>query len=336
MQIGEAVKPDMTVMVLDGAIGPCGFVRWERDEADERGTQVKLLRLSRAHSRTLPTLAPSSLRSSMATPREEEPSPRSSLPPPSQQSLTNARSASVAATKTPIIFIGTGEHLHDLEKFAPQAFISKMLGMGDMQGLMEQAQEIALANPDRQENMMKKLEKGEFTVRDLKEQMATIMGMCVRCLLSSVRPTDAARSQGTSLKAHLDDPRHVGDDGRRRERRRSEQEDETHRLYLRQHVDVRARLRRDLFSKSSLFDDRLDLRYSDPCSAFRERQGEGGELDGTEGAERTSVARGARERDVGERGGGGTGAASHVLRDGEEGGREVWVVRSRSLMQCVR
>lgn len=54
-----------------------------------------------------------------------------------------------------------------------------MLGMGDMQGLMEHAQEMALANPDRQENMMKKLEKGEFTVRDLKEQMATVMGMRV-------------------------------------------------------------------------------------------------------------------------------------------------------------
>jgi len=84
---------------------------------------------------------------------------------------------SVAATNTPIIFIGTGEHLHDLEKFAPQPFISKMLGMGDMQGLVERAQEMAMANPERQENMMKKLEKGEFTVRDLKDQMQTIMGM---------------------------------------------------------------------------------------------------------------------------------------------------------------
>jgi len=44
---------------------------------------------------------------------------------------------SVAATKTPIIFLGTGEHLHDLEKFAPQPFVSKLLGMGDVQGLVE-------------------------------------------------------------------------------------------------------------------------------------------------------------------------------------------------------
>jgi hypothetical protein len=44
---------------------------------------------------------------------------------------------SVAATKTPIIFLGTGEHLHDLERFSPQPFISKLLGRGDMQGLLE-------------------------------------------------------------------------------------------------------------------------------------------------------------------------------------------------------
>lgn len=44
---------------------------------------------------------------------------------------------SVAATKTPIIFLGTGEHLQDLEKFNPNSFVSKLLGMGDMAGLME-------------------------------------------------------------------------------------------------------------------------------------------------------------------------------------------------------
>ena len=49
---------------------------------------------------------------------------------------TDASIVSVAVTKTPIIFLGTGEHLNDLERFAPQPFISKLLGMGDMQGLM--------------------------------------------------------------------------------------------------------------------------------------------------------------------------------------------------------
>lgn len=65
-------------------------------------------------------------------PREEERSRRELIP-------KKARGAdvSVAATKTPIIFLGTGEHLHDLERFSPQPFVSKLLGMGDVQGLME-------------------------------------------------------------------------------------------------------------------------------------------------------------------------------------------------------
>lgn len=46
-----------------------------------------------------------------------------------------------------------------------------------MQGLIEQAQEMAHADPTRQENLMKKFEKGEFSIRDLKEQLAMIAGM---------------------------------------------------------------------------------------------------------------------------------------------------------------
>lgn len=35
---------------------------------------------------------------------------------------------SVAATHSPIVFIGTGEHIHDLEPFNARSFIGKMLG----------------------------------------------------------------------------------------------------------------------------------------------------------------------------------------------------------------
>lgn len=65
--------------------------------------------------------------------KEEELSPRKL----NESQLLQTANNSVAATKTPIIFLGTGEHLHDLEKFAPQPFVSKLLGMGDVQGLVE-------------------------------------------------------------------------------------------------------------------------------------------------------------------------------------------------------
>ena len=86
---------------------------------------------------------------------------------------------SVAATKTPIIFLGVGEHLHDLEKFSPQPFISKLLGLGDIQGLMEHMHDIATQNPDKQKEMAKKLEEGKLSIRDWREQIQNVMNMSV-------------------------------------------------------------------------------------------------------------------------------------------------------------
>jgi signal recognition particle subunit SRP54 len=85
----------------------------------------------------------------------------------------------VAATKTPIIFLGVGEHLHDLDRFSPQPFISKLLGLGDMQGLMEHMQDLAVQNPDKQKEMAKKLEEGKLSIRDWREQISNVMNMHV-------------------------------------------------------------------------------------------------------------------------------------------------------------
>lgn len=78
------------------------------------------------------------------------------FPSLSDQILSN----SVAATQSPIIFIGTGEHLHDLDRFEPKPFVRKMLGMGDMRDLVEKVQDMKL---DQNKNLMKNLESGMFT-----------------------------------------------------------------------------------------------------------------------------------------------------------------------------
>merc|ERR1711981_1390099 len=44
--------------------------------------------------------------------------------------------SAVAATKSPIIFFGTGEHIDDMEQFRTKPFIQKLLGMGDIDGLI--------------------------------------------------------------------------------------------------------------------------------------------------------------------------------------------------------
>merc|ERR1712187_994830 len=50
--------------------------------------------------------------------------------------------SAVAATQSPVIFIGTGEHIDNLEPFEKKPFISKLLGMGDIEGLMERVKDL--------------------------------------------------------------------------------------------------------------------------------------------------------------------------------------------------
>uniref|UniRef100_A0A8C7DGK1 Signal recognition particle subunit SRP54 n=1 Tax=Oncorhynchus kisutch TaxID=8019 RepID=A0A8C7DGK1_ONCKI len=82
--------------------------------------------------------------------------------------------SAVAATKSPIIFIGTGEHIDDLEPFKTQPFISKLLGMGDIEGLIDKVNELKL---DDNEELIDKLKHGQFTLRDMYEQFQNIMKM---------------------------------------------------------------------------------------------------------------------------------------------------------------
>lgn len=82
--------------------------------------------------------------------------------------------SAVAATKSPIIFIGTGEHTDDFEPFRTKPFISKLLGMGDIEGLVEKVEQLKLEN---NEELMRKLKDGQFTLRDMYEQFQNIMKM---------------------------------------------------------------------------------------------------------------------------------------------------------------
>jgi len=49
--------------------------------------------------------------------------------------------SAVAATESPIVFLGTGEHFEDLEKFDNESFVKRLLGMGDIKGLMASVNE---------------------------------------------------------------------------------------------------------------------------------------------------------------------------------------------------
>jgi signal recognition particle subunit SRP54 len=81
--------------------------------------------------------------------------------------------SAVAETKSAIVFIGSGETIDDLERFDPDGFISRLLGMGDLRALVERAEE-TIAAEDVDINAMM---RGRFTLRDMYKQLEAVNKM---------------------------------------------------------------------------------------------------------------------------------------------------------------
>ncbi len=95
--------------------------------------------------------------------------------------------SAVAVSGAPILFIGTGEHLDDLERFEPTRFVSRLLGMGDIQSLLEHFEE--LSNKEAAEKAAKNLMGGRFSLRDLRTQLDSLGEMGPFSKLMSMMPT---------------------------------------------------------------------------------------------------------------------------------------------------
>jgi signal recognition particle subunit SRP54 len=80
-----------------------------------------------------------------------------------------------AEVNAPVVFIGTGEKASDLETFDPESFLSRLLGMGDLKGLMEKIQSVV--DKDKIEETQKKLQEGKFTLDDLASQLDSMEGI---------------------------------------------------------------------------------------------------------------------------------------------------------------
>ncbi|MAG02893.1 signal recognition particle protein [Candidatus Pacearchaeota archaeon] len=78
-------------------------------------------------------------------------------------------------TNSPVYFIGTGEKASDFETFNPKSFISRMLGLGDLEGLLEKVQ--SAVDEKSQKNLKSKLEEGKFDLRDFQEQIKQMGNM---------------------------------------------------------------------------------------------------------------------------------------------------------------
>ncbi|MBU0469998.1 MAG: signal recognition particle receptor subunit alpha [Nanoarchaeota archaeon] len=80
-----------------------------------------------------------------------------------------------SVTDAKIAFIGVGEKIDDLEVFHPQRFVGRMIGMGDLESLLEKAKEVI--SEESAKDMQEKFLKGEFNLVDLYEQMKSLKKM---------------------------------------------------------------------------------------------------------------------------------------------------------------
>lgn len=136
IEIGQAVKPHQTIMVLDASIGQAAEAQSKAFKESSNFGAIILTKMD-GHAKG------------------------------------GGAISAVAATQTPIVFIGTGEHINDLELFSPKSFISQLLGIGDLEGFLDHVQGLQLDN----KNTMKNLQQGIFTLRDLRDQVSNLTKM---------------------------------------------------------------------------------------------------------------------------------------------------------------
>jgi signal recognition particle subunit SRP54 len=82
--------------------------------------------------------------------------------------------SAVAATGAPIKFIGTGEKTEDIEAFIPSRFVGRLLGMGDLETLLDKVHEAEIKVPEKK---AKAILSGKFTLTDMYEQFEAVKGM---------------------------------------------------------------------------------------------------------------------------------------------------------------
>jgi signal recognition particle subunit SRP54 len=133
----QKIKPDEIVMVIDGTIGQQALI------------QAKTFHEATPIGAILVTKLDGSARGGGAL-------------------------SAVAATGAPIKFIGTGEKIEDIEAFVPSRFVGRLLGMGDLETLLEKVKEAEIHVPQKK---AKAILSGKFTLTDMYDQFEAVKGM---------------------------------------------------------------------------------------------------------------------------------------------------------------
>ena len=111
--------------------------------------------------------------------------------------------SAAAEVGAPIVFVGTGEHPTDFERFDPSGFISRLLGMGDIKSLLEKAEE-SLKGKDA-EKTARRLMSGKFNLNDMYDQMDMLSGMGPLSKVAELLPFGGS---GKLKDVDMDDTQH--------------------------------------------------------------------------------------------------------------------------------
>ena len=82
-----------------------------------------------------------------------------------------------AVTGKPILFVGMGEKLSDMEQFYPDRMASRILGMGDVLSLIDKAQANLDIDEEKSKDMASRMKKGKFDFEDYLESMKQMKKM---------------------------------------------------------------------------------------------------------------------------------------------------------------
>jgi signal recognition particle subunit SRP54 len=138
-QVADATRPDLVVFVMDASIGQGAF---EQAQAFRESAPVGAVIVTKMDG----------------------------------HAKGGGALSAVAATKSPVIFIGTGEHIPDLEAFDAKSFVSRLLGMGDLSGFMDKMHVIPADDNRSPYQILEQLTK-KGTLRALRELFRAVQSM---------------------------------------------------------------------------------------------------------------------------------------------------------------
>ncbi len=134
-QIAKIVKPDEIILVIDGTIGQQAYVQ---ADAFNRTTPVGSIIVTKLDG----------------------------------SSKGGGAVSAVAATGAKIRFYGDGETIEDLEEFDPVRFVANLLGLGDLQGILQRIAEAT--STEQQEELMEAFKRGKITLHHFKMQLESV------------------------------------------------------------------------------------------------------------------------------------------------------------------